>query len=205
VIRDRRRQRLGARVVRALGKTSTYSFTSDYVTHVAAHWTKYLAPFSGKPDVHFLEIGSFEGRSAVWMFENVLTDPTSTLTCVDPFWDPATEVRFDHNLRIGGCETRVRKLKGRSEQLLPHLAGAQFQTVYVDGSHHALNVLMDAVASWRLLVEGGLLIFDDYEWEPQRAPEERPQLAIDLFLTTCRHEVELLHKGYQVIVRKRRL
>jgi hypothetical protein len=62
---------------------------------------------------------------------------------------------------------------------------------------------MDAVASWVLLKEGGIMIFDDYEWEPDKPPEERPQIAIDIFLRGFRHQVELLHKGYQVIVRKK--
>ncbi len=32
-----------------------------------------------------LEIGVFEGRSTVWLLENILTHPSSTLTYVDTF------------------------------------------------------------------------------------------------------------------------
>ena len=36
--------------------------------------------------------------------------------------------------------------------------------VYVDGSHHARDVLQDAVLAWGLLRPGGYMIFDDYGW-----------------------------------------
>ena len=202
-IRDGRREALAERVSRELAGASTYSFTADYVSAVADVWKRHLAPLAGKPHLRFLEIGSFEGRSAIWMFENVLTDPSATLTCVDPFFVPATEVRFDHNLRVGRFQDRVRKLKARSEVLLPDLAGERFDAIYIDGSHRSLHVLQDAVAAWRLLAAGGLLIFDDYEWESSRDAEARPQLAIDFFLRAYRDDLELLHQGYQVIVRKR--
>ena len=56
---------------------------------------------------------------------------------------------------------------------------------------------------------GGLVIFDDYEWtgrgqdEGLLPVELRPHLSIDAFVTAYRHELELVHKGYQVILRKR--
>jgi hypothetical protein len=39
---------------------------------------------AGRP-VNFLELGSYEGRSTVWMLESLLTHPQSHITCVDPF------------------------------------------------------------------------------------------------------------------------
>ena len=44
-----------------------------------------LDEFRGKPNLKFLEIGSFCGNSAAWTIENILTDKTSTLTCIDPW------------------------------------------------------------------------------------------------------------------------
>ena len=56
--------------------------------------------------------------------------------------------------------------------------------------------------AWRLLKPGGILIFDDYLWEPNRPPARRPQLAIDIFRETMVDALEVLHEDYQVIVRK---
>ena len=113
-----------------------------------------------------LEIGSYEGRSAVWFLENILTHPTSRLVCIDPFFDPRVEMRFDHNVRLSGARERLEKRRGRSESVLPQLERASFDLIYVDGSHDAPFVLLDAMLSWELLKTGGILAFDDYEWEP---------------------------------------
>jgi uncharacterized protein (DUF1800 family) len=56
-----------------------------------------------------------------------------------------------------------------------------------------------------ILQHGGLLIFDDYAWQPELPPLDRPQMAIDAFLRAFSTEYELLHQEYQVIVRKRML
>jgi predicted O-methyltransferase YrrM len=189
------------RFAKKLCKKSDYAFTTDYVSWLTPTWEKHLEGFRAKNDVKILEIGSFEGRSAIWFLENILTHPTSSITCVDIF--PSRYERlFDHNIRFSGFSDKVLKMKGRSERIVVTLKEKSFDIVYIDGSHLAPNVLMDAMASWFLLKEGGIMIFDDYEWEPGKPPEERPQIAIDIFLRGLQHQVELLHKGYQVIVRK---
>ncbi len=191
-----------ALVAHQLKSKSVYSFTQDYISGHAADWTAALEIYRGRPDLRMLEIGSLEGRSAIWFLEHVLTHPTATIVCLDPWVLPARELRFDHNLRIAGLAGKVAKLKGRSEDLLSALPRESFDIVYVDGCHLALNVLFDAVSAWLLLKPGGLLIFDDYLWETAKPPSQRPQLAIDLFLESLHGRYDLLSRGYQVILRK---
>jgi predicted O-methyltransferase YrrM len=150
-----------------------------------------------------LEIGSYEGRSTVWFLENILTEQGAEITCVDVFSEPRWELRFDHNIRVSGLGGKVRKLKGRSEDLLPELPRASYDIIYVDGSHEAGAVLMDALLSWTLLKPGGLLLFDDYRWEPEKKSSQRPQMAIDLFLESFAGRFELVHQDYQVVIRKK--
>jgi predicted O-methyltransferase YrrM len=146
-----------------------------------------------------LEIGSFEGRSTVWFLDNVLTHPSATIVCVDTF--EFGHARFDHNISVSGFAEKVRKLKGSSDLLIPSLPLESFDIVYVDGDHHAPNVLMDGVLSWYRLKPGGVMIFDD-DWM-DKLPDSRPQMAIDLFLKLFegRHEI-LLRENDQVIVWK---
>ena len=59
------------------------------------------------------------------------------------------------------------------------------------------------MAAWQLLTPGGVMIFDDYQWMPNKPLLERPTMAVDLFLATTRSQLDVLHKDYQVIVRKR--
>lgn len=193
-----------ARLEKQLPSTHSYSFTADWFSNRISVWQKHLAVLAGQPNLHALEIGSFEGRSALWLLEHILTDPSSTLTCVDPFLGIGGSLRFDHNIRLSGQATRVQKLQGSSHDVLPTLAREIFDLIYIDGSHKAADVYFDALLSWCLLKNGGILIFDDYLWQPptDARASQSPKIAIDLFLEGYVQQLELLHRGQQVIVRK---
>jgi SAM-dependent methyltransferase len=159
-----------------------------------------------------LEVGSFEGLSAVYLLWRL---PEAEVTCVDTFEGslehegtdtvPAGLERvFDQNVALVDA-ARVRKLVGRSSVVLPQLAAEneRFDLVYLDGSHFGLDVLVDAAVSWQLLKNGGFLIFDDYLWaELGDDPLLRPRPAIDAFLAFVEGKYELLFAHEQVAVRK---
>lgn len=172
-----------------------------------------LNEYRFKPDLSFLEIGSFEGRSAIWLLENILTDPTSRITCVDTWRGSAEhknsaidfkniEENFDYNIQISGRAKQVTKIKGYSAFELRRLPFASFDFVYIDASHKASDVLEDAVLSWQLLKVDGVMIFDDYIWEPQYAQIDSPALAIDAFVKCYADKLSVLRKGMQVTIRK---
>jgi predicted O-methyltransferase YrrM len=192
---------LTARLVRRLAKGPDLSFTEDWVTGVSGHWQTLLAEYRDRPGLKMLEIGSYEGASALWFLEHVLTDATATLVCVDTFF--SSEPRFDHNMKLSGLAGKVAKLKGLSEELVPQLPLESFDLIYVDGGHKAINVLMDAVLAWRRLKPGGIIIFDDYLWHVEKPAHERPQMALDLFCDLVRDEFDLLLHEYQLILRKK--
>lgn len=168
-----------------------------------------------------LEVGSFEGRSATWLLENLLTHPNSHLTCVDTFemdsefreicermklsvaYDLDIEGHFDANMLASGASNRVTKLKGSSTDMLRRLPLDSFDLIYIDGSHTARNVLTDAVLCWDLLKLNGILIFDDYRWNPFTEDVLKgPQKAIDAFMECFDGEYVLLLMDYQVMLRK---
>lgn len=200
-LEQRRLERERLELTQQLAEAPGYSYTADYVSGNLELWTRILGPCAGRI-VKMLEIGSYEGRSTVWFLENILTRQDAEITCVDIFSE-RWELRFDHNIRVSGLGRKVRKLKGRSEDLLPELPRAGYDVIYVDGSHEASAVLMDALLSWTLLKPGGLLLFDDYRWEPEKKPSQRPQMAIDLFLESFAGRFELIHQDYQVAIRKK--
>jgi len=177
-----------------------YEFTSDWFSCRVHTWEKFLGPLKGT-QIHTLEIGVFEGRSALWTLENVLTHPDSTITCIDPWSDVKAERRFDRNILASGRSNQVVKLKGPSAVRSRHLPLGRYSFVYIDGSHEGLNVLEDAVHSFRLLKSGGILCFDDYWWESDTI-HHRPREAIDSFLCLYDGKVEILERGYQVFLRK---
>jgi predicted O-methyltransferase YrrM len=187
-----------------------YLFTADWFSRAQPLWRSILSDRAGRPALHYLEIGVFEGRSLVWMLDNVLTAPSARATVIDPFFDADVEARFDNNLERSGHPGKVTVKKGLSQVELRRLPLDSFDVIYIDGSHTADDVLADAVLSWDLLRDGGLLIFDDYlskgsattpESRPL-PPQLRPRLAIDAFISTYLHRLEMVHRGYQLVLRK---
>lgn len=193
---------LERRLTQRLLGDAGYYYTTDWVTGQTALWKSHLHSLCGVANGQMLEIGSYEGRSAVWFLENILTAPTATLTCLDLFRDQTREIVFQHNLQVAGLAHKVIKIKGDSKDVLKVLRQNHYDLIYIDGGHRAIDAYTDAVLSWPLLKVNGFIIFDDYLWEPEKPAAERPQAGIDRFLQETAHELALRHKGYQVIVQK---
>lgn len=191
-----------------------YTFQRDWFSSTIPEWEMTLSPLRGKPNLAFLEIGSFEGRSAVWLLENILTDQTSTLTCVDTWSGSAehestslhfdqVESNFDRNIRVTGSGTQVIKVKNFSYKVLPHLKPDSYDFIYIDGSHKASDVLEDAVLSWRLLKRDGIIIFDDYVWEPQYSELESPKIGVDAFVKCYQDQITIIRESMQYTIQKK--
>jgi predicted O-methyltransferase YrrM len=60
----------------------------------------------------------------------------------------------------------VQLIREPSYIALPALlqAGRQFDLIYVDGSHHFEDVMIDFIYSLHLLTDGGIMAFDDSTW-----------------------------------------
>ena len=89
--------------------SNQYTFTSDWFLHNQLSWDIHLEEFKNKPNLNFLEIGSYEGRSTIWLLENVLTDPSSKITCIDLFDGTLEEnnMENDPNLNLDDLDIRI--------------------------------------------------------------------------------------------------
>lgn len=171
-------------------------------------WERVLEKYKGKPDLQYLEVGLFEGRAALWMLENVLTHPTARLRGIDPFFDsgesggPSYEDVFYSNLKMSRLAEKTVITKGFSQIELRKLPLASFDIIYIDGSHDIADCLEDAVISFRLLREGGTLIFDDYSLGAKTySTGDKPRLAVDTFFAFFSNHFEIVYSNAQVILR----
>lgn len=172
------------------------NFTTDWFTPRIQEWQAHVLP-NLPQNPRWLEIGSYEGRSACWMLDNVLG---IDVTCVDPFYGDY-EKRFDEN-----TAGRARKVKGRSLDFLANAVVERrtWDGVYIDGDHESKSVLEDLVLSWHCIPPGGVIVLDDYPWQcpPERAGQLPPAPAIDACLSIYASRIAMLHKRWQVILRK---
>ena len=194
-----------------------YQFTQDWFSWNIPVWQHYLKKFIAQPNIKLLEIGSWEGRSSCWLLDNVLTHPSSRITCIDTFegsfehtevfkfadtYLQSLEARFDFNINQASASERVHKLIGKSNEILRTLPLNTYDIAYIDGSHIASDVLEDAVLVWKLVKIGGLIIFDDYPFSFSEKPLWNTSVAVDAFLTIFSDKLQLTHKAYQVIIEK---
>lgn len=188
-------------------------YTRDWFSKHEQNWLKWFSNLSGRAGVKGIEIGSFEGRSAVWLLSNVLTGPGATLVCID-VWEPETttpypdkrvESRFDSN--VAPYAHRVRKLKGRSVAALAGLVSGgesgSFDFAYIDGGHAGADVLTDAALCFELIRQGGTLLFDDYRWSRSDVAIP-PGRAIDAFRQAFADRIESIYEGDQVLIEARK-
>jgi predicted O-methyltransferase YrrM len=189
-----------------------YRFSYDWVSPHTKEWEKDLQHLKGKPHVRALEIGCFEGQSACWFLDNILTDPTSRLVCVDPFAVPMAtillrffEAHFDQNIAASGAADRVQKLVGPSQVVVRTLQPSQFDFIYVDGSHKVGDVLQDAVLAWTVLRPGGVVMFDDYalvDDVSEGLMARAPGRALDAFMSILGSSATLIRRDWQLVLRK---
>jgi len=203
-------------------------FSHDWFDHNIANWQAWLAPLAGKRALRALEIGSFEGRSTVWLCDNILTDDDATIHCMDLFSPHPEHGDYYRTFRLnterfGG---KVIAHAGTSFESLCRIEG-QFDLVYVDGYHSAFAALCDGAMAWPRLKVGGIMIFDDYLWSPPGTSRpnialvrkllgrtaahrrriascatETPMLGVDGLLATLSGQYKILGSGYQKAVRK---
>ncbi len=196
-----------------------YKFTHDWFHWAPDVWTQLIPMLPERTDDgrYFIEVGSFEGRSAVWIAENMM-QPGDYMTCIDTWAggeehaseDMGTvEDRFDHNLNALAAiypDHSIWKMKSSSTRALAtDLANRGFADadfIYIDGSHVAKDVLTDACMAWPLLKPKGIMVFDDYLWGNPRDILHRPKTAIDAFCNIFAEEARIVHVGYQLAVQK---
>jgi len=193
-------------------KNNQYIFQVDWFSEQIPWWEKHLHKYKGKTDIQFLEVGTFEGRAAIWLLKNILTAPSARLTCIDTFSGSPEhenyhdvqiskiEKNFNHNIQMSGAKEKVIVKKGYSRDILPTLKQKSYDVIYIDGSHKTSDVLEDAVLSKLLIKRGGIIIFDDYIWEEGDGKLDKPKLAIDAFLEIYEGQYILLYSGKQILI-----
>jgi hypothetical protein len=186
-----------------------YTFSKNWFTHKIASWSDILKEFKGKPNVNYLEIGAFEGRSALWVLENILTDPTAKLTIIDAF-EEDTYKTFTSNVNLSGEANKFKILSGFSTEKIREVPANSIDFAYIDGSGKGIVMNSDLVNTWNLIKVGGIIICSRYALDSElrealelQPKDPGPQEAIDAFLKLYKPYIKIISfQENQVIVRK---
>ncbi len=172
---------------------------------------------SGRKITSALEIGCFEGQATCYMAENWLAK-VCEYDVVDTFGgseeeDGMADVmdnleqsdfiydNFIHNISHYP-DTNFRVHRGESQLIVPKLYedGETYDFIYIDASHLADDTFVDGYYAWKMLREGGIMIFDDFKWkDPNRhGHNDSPELGIKAFLMMNEGDYSIIMDGYQL-------
>ena len=195
---------------------SNYYFSVNWFKNHEKIWNEILLEHNPSK---ILEIGSFEGQSACYFSKKITK---GQIHCVDT-WKGDDDLReknidfkiieknFDKNIKLAKeikPSVNFFKYKNKSyKQLSQFITQGKenfFDLIYIDGAHDSQNVLFDAVSSFKLVKEGGVIIFDDYLWESKdKNIINSPKFAIDSFVNIFQNKVYVIrHFLYQLYVIK---
>lgn len=195
-------------------KAKGYVFTHDFFSANIPIWLRWFEEHIVMAPIRCLEIGSWQGTSATWLLDKIVSKRQGLITCIDTFegssehqsWlgtlGASIQQFFDQNINASGHAHLCRKLVGRSQDILLDLSDQSYDFVYIDGAHEAKFVIQDAILSWRILRSGGFLIFDDVDHHIPSAPEQDTGKAINAFTTWFASELAIVETNRQMLIRK---
>ena len=182
-------------------------FNYDWTSQNIELFNATLSHLKGAP-ARGLEIGSFEGRSALWFCANILTHAEARLTCIDTFGGSAEHSTLDltnllqlFQTNTDSVKDRIRTQIGKSADILPRLTDT-YDFIYVDGSHDPRDVCLDGILAWSLLKPGGVMIFDDYLWGAHLPAHQRPRVGIEAFLAVHAGQFAVIVTAYALAIRR---
>lgn len=166
----------------------------------------------GLPTV-FVELGVFEGETTFNVAHLLRNNPNYVHYAIDPFLtsenlrqtvlDDAKQV-FLENLKEYPS-VKFLDMKSLDGLVFLHSMNVKADLIYVDGSHFAKDVLVDAVLGFELLNIGGVMLFDDaVSWRYGDSIHDSPKLAIDNFIQCNWNRLKVLEmpNGYQVAIQR---
>jgi len=184
-----------------------YKYTKDWFLY--SEIKKNILQFVDTALEHrILEIGCYEGLSSVFFADNLLTNPTSTLTCVDPFLRIDNndheylllnneECNFDYNMSVCDNSNKITIHKITSDEFFKSNTNI-YNFIYIDGSHECDFITRDMENAFCFLEYRGIMWMDDYEG----GDGGQIKRTMNQFLNKYKGQYEIIHIGYQLAIRK---
>jgi hypothetical protein len=182
-----------------------YRFShDDWFSANIVYWEQIVNKIS---KIKYLEIGSFEGRSTVFIKE---LSNLETLVAVD-IWENyvgskiinfnSVYENFKYNLNLEGGGQNIKFFKTTSDNFFSNNKD-YFNLIYIDGYHHYEQVKKDFINSFNFLDNGGYIICDDFMWFHYDPIELNPMKAILDCYELYKKELYIEFLYHQIIFKK---
>jgi predicted O-methyltransferase YrrM len=126
-----------------------------------------------------VEIGSWQGKSTLYLAHSLVVNPTGKLYAIDHFkGNPGKEALyqaqqkdlsdlksiFESNMRRFNVDKKITLLNMPSSQASRTLTKKKIQIrlLFIDGCHEYAGVKQDFVQFYDLILPGGIIVFDDF-------------------------------------------
>ena len=180
--------------------------TKDYFSLNAYYWHSIINKTFNR--FSYLEIGSWEGNSAMFILKNF---NTKNVTCVD-IWDLYNDSskseqikRFDNfQSNLKEFNERFSFHKSTSDEFFKNNE-KKYDVIYIDGWHEAPQVYRDICNSWYCLNEGGLVVCDDFFYGDiiNNKNNNLPADSINRFILENQNKLKILNvNNTQIFIKK---
>ena len=174
-------------------------YTACFTTPAALKdWQRYLVPEAGRwRDQTVLEVGVFEGRSAVWFLDHVLPLSDTHYVGIDPWGTSRRGHKAEQRCRTNLAPRREKVVlhKGRAEDVLPGL-DLTVHLAYIDAARDYDSVLAYSELVWPKVPPDGLVVWSCY----RDSHHLEVATAVDDFLATRHYDTVWVRD--QLCVRK---
>ena len=180
---------------------------TDYFSINAYYWNKILSKNFKK--FSYLEIGSLEGNSVLYVLKNHLTE---NVVCVD-LWDldhvlENSKENFDNFIQnLKEFENKYSYYKKSSDDFFQE-NNEFFDVIYIDDWHGASQVRKDLNKSWKFLKSEGIIICDDYFYDGdsyRQSDKDIPAPAINTFIKKNKKNLDILCVNNNQIFLKKKI
>jgi predicted O-methyltransferase YrrM len=185
--------------------------TTNFIGSLKAHRYRSMLDYLSNINCeNILEIGTHQGDTASELIK-YSKNKNINYYGVDVFlegWSEEIE-KAEQSIKPNNLKTVEDKLKritnnvylfqGLSINVLPEIkkTGVKFDLIWIDGGHSYNTVKIDFENSIEMLIDGGVIFFDDYTTEPSYPPNNPIPLGvkpyIDDLIKENKYDIEILN------------
>ena len=160
--------------------------------------------------IKYLEIGVFEGRSSVYVLENLQNAICYFVDPLQPYdemtdstgQDDFNKIYDNFTANIKPFDSRATLYRKTSDSFFLNNTD-KFDLIYIDGSHFGDDVYKDAINAFDSLNKKGFIIFDDFFWFFFDTVEENPLGGIFKFIVENNNHLKIKYVSNQLIIQKK--